>query len=319
MNLQVLTQSRVLRAAVIGGGVFGRFHAGKYAAMDGVDLIAIADPSADMRRQASTKFGVRAVPDWHALLGKVDIVSICTPAVTHGAIVRAFLSAGAHVLVEKPIATDLEEAEDLIALARSKGLVLTVGHQERFVFAHSGLLDHAAVPLTVECVRAGPWTGRGTDVSVVLDLMIHDLDLVHQLIPGALADVSAWGRPLHSPLKDEVWARLEFENGCRAGLFASRIATERKRSLKAVYEDGVIEIDFLSRKVKNTTKRPLNAPEMEDPLGASISSFVQAARMGTPALVRPEEARRALESALLIEEAAAPVGDTELERAALFA
>jgi predicted dehydrogenase len=298
-----------LRAAVIGGGVFGRFHATKYKALEGVTLVAVADPCADTRRQAVTKFGVRAVPDWHDLLGKVDVVSVCSPAVTHGPIVRAFLTAGAHVLVEKPIATDLDEAENLIALARSRGLVLTVGHQERFVFQHSGLLDHEAVPISVECVRAGPWTGRGTDVSVVLDLMIHDLDLVHQLIPGALADVSAWGRPLHSPLKDEVWATLEFENGCRAGLFASRIAKERRRSLKAVYSDGVIEIDFLTREVKNTTHRPLNAPEMEDPLGASIASFVHSARTGSMALVRPEEARRALETALLIEESAAPVGD----------
>jgi len=161
LNLQVLTQSRVLRAAVVGGGVFGRFHAAKYAALDGVNLIAVADPSADVRRQAASKFGVPAVSDWHNLLGKVDVVSVCSPAVTHGAIVRAFLASGAHVLVEKPIATDLDEAEDLIALARSKGLVLTVGHQERFVFAHSGLLDHEAVPLSVECVRAGPWTCFG--------------------------------------------------------------------------------------------------------------------------------------------------------------
>jgi predicted dehydrogenase len=319
LNLQVLTQSRVLRAAVIGGGVFGRFHAAKYHGLDGVELVGVADPSIDMRRQAASKFGVRTVSDWHDLIGKVDIVSVCSPAVTHGAIVRAFLASGAHVLVEKPIATDLDEAENLIALARSKGLVLTVGHQERFVFQHSGLLDHEAVPISVECVRAGPWTGRGTDVSVVLDLMIHDLDLVHQLIPGALDHVSAWGRPLHSPLKDEVWATLEFENGCRAGLFASRIAKERRRSLKAVYADGIIEIDFLTREVKNTTHRPLNAPEMEDPLGASIASFVESVRTGAMALVRPEEARRALETALRIEQSAAPMIPAVAAQVALFA
>jgi predicted dehydrogenase len=319
LNLQVLNHSRVLRAAVVGGGVFGRFHAGKYAALEGATLVGVADPSADVRREAAAKFGVRTVADWHDLLGKVDIVSVCSPAVTHGAIVRAFLASGAHVLVEKPIATDVEEAEDLIDLARSRGLVLTVGHQERFVFAHSGLLDHEAVPLSVECVRAGPWTGRGTDVSVVLDLMIHDLDLVHQLIPGALGSVSAWGRPLHSPLKDEVSTTLEFENGCRAKLFASRIATERRRSLKAVYSDGTIEIDFLTREVKNTTQRPLNAPEMEDPLGASIAAFIQSVRTGASALVRPEEARRALETALLIEDAAAPLGDSAGDRFALSA
>jgi len=136
---------------------------------------------------------------------------------------------------------------------------------------------------------------------------------------SAVTSSRSWGRPLHSPLKDEVWATLEFENGCRAGLFASRIAKERKRSLRAVYADGVIEIDFLSRQVKNTTHRPLNAPEMEDPLGASIGAFVESARLGTMALVRPEEARRALETALLIEEAAAPVGDSGGDRIALFA
>ena len=133
------------------------------------------------------KHGVPGVADWRELLGKVDLVSVCSPAVTHAAIVRAFLNAGAHVLVEKPIATNIEEADALIALAEQDGRVLTVGHQERFVFAHTGLLDYDDAPLEVSCWRKGPWTGRGADVSVVLDLMIHDLDLVHQLIPGRVA------------------------------------------------------------------------------------------------------------------------------------
>ncbi len=274
--------------------------------MDGVRLVAIADPSVEARAVAMAKFGVPTVADWHDLLGKVDVVSVCSPAVTHGAIVRGFLEAGVHVLVEKPIATSLDEADALIALAEEKDLVLTVGHQERFVFAHSGLLDFADAPLAVECWRAGPWTGRGADVSSVLDLMIHDLDLVHRLIPGAVADVQAQGRATHGRLADEVSAVIRFENGAEARLLSSRISEERRRGLRAVYPDGVIEIDFVSRQVKNSTRRPLRAPELADPLGASVAAFVAAARSGAMTLVRPEEARRALETALLIDEAAAP-------------
>src|SRR5665213_2584318 len=162
-------ETGILRAAVIGTGAFGRHHASKYSKLPGVALTAIAD--------------------WHDLLGKVDLVGVCAPAVTHAPIVRGFLEAGAHVLVEKPIATDLDEADALIALAETKNRVLTVGHQERYVFARTGLLDFEDAPLDVECWRTGPWTGRGSDVSAVLDLMIHDLDLVHRLIPGGVSDI----------------------------------------------------------------------------------------------------------------------------------
>ena len=274
--------------------------------MPGVQLAAVADPDVEARAHAMAAHGVPTVSDWQELLGKVDIVSICSPAVTHAEIVRAFLEAGADVLVEKPIATDLSEADALIALAEDKGRVLTVGHQERFVFAKSGLLDFGDAPLEVECWRAGPWTGRGADVSAALDLMIHDLDLVHQLIPGAVADVRASGRASYGRHADEVEALVLFENGAQAKLLASRIADGRRRGMRAVYEDGAIEIDFLTRTVTNTTLRPLNALELDDPLGASVAAFVEAARLNGAALVRPEEARRALETALLIDEAAAP-------------
>jgi hypothetical protein len=171
LKIQQVSSQRPLRAAVIGAGVFGRHHATKYLRSPEVKLHAIADPIAEARRHIAKQLHVPVVADWHKLLGEVDLVSICSPASTHAAIVRAFLTAGAHVLVEKPIATDIDEADELIALAAKRGLVLTVGHQERFVFARSGLLDYEDAPLSVECVRTGPWTGRGTDVSVVLDLM----------------------------------------------------------------------------------------------------------------------------------------------------
>lgn len=297
---------RVLRAGVVGIGAFGRHHAAKYARIPGVQLIGVADPNGEARSSVSATHGVPAVADWRDLLGAVDIVSICSPAVTHAPIVRAFLDANTDVLVEKPIATNLKEADALIALAETKGRVLTVGHQERYVFARTGMLDYVDAPLKIECWRAGPWTGRGTDVSAVLDLMIHDLDLMHRMIPGGVCDVSARGRTTHGNHPDEVSAVVDFDNGAKANLLASRISPVRRRGMRATYDDGVIEIDFVTRQVKNTTARHLNDLELGDPLGEAVASFVAAARMGVSTLVRPEEARRALETALLIEEAATP-------------
>jgi predicted dehydrogenase len=294
---------QVLRAGVVGIGTFGRHHAAKYAALASVELAGVADPSAEARRVATAKHGVPAVSDWRDLLGAVDVVSICSPAVTHAPIVRAFLNAGAHVLVEKPIATNLAEADQLIALAEATGRVLTVGHQERFVFARTGLLDYVDAPHEVECWRMGPWSGRGGDVSVAVDLMIHDLDLVHRLIPGAVVDVDAKGYARHGRHADEVAALVGFEGGAQARLSASRMAPSRSRGMRAIYGDGVIEIDFVARTVRNTTSRLLNPLKLEDPLGESVESFVNAVRMGAETLVRPEEARRALETALLIDDA----------------
>lgn len=300
-------ESGPLKAAVIGAGVFGHHHATKYKALGqaggDVELFAVADPNADMRAKAKAHYGCKTVADWRELLGKVDLVSVCSPAVTHAEIVRAFLNAGAHVLVEKPIATTEEEAAELVALSREQGRVLTVGHQERFVFARTGLLDLAETPQEITCWRQGPWTGRGDDVSVVLDLMIHDIDLVHSLVPGAVTEVRADGLIEYGPHADEVFALLKFACGTVAKLETSRVATERKRGLRAVYADGVVEIDFLSRTVKNTTPRPLGALELGDPLGEAVAGFVAAARAGMDALVTPEQAAQALETALWIEEA----------------
>lgn len=298
-----------LKAAVIGAGAFGRHHASKYRGLDGVVLSAIADANPEVRSASLAAHGVPAVADWRDLLGRVDLASICTPAVTHSTIVRAFLNSGAHVLVEKPIATSLEEADALIALAEETGRVLTVGHQERFVFARTGLLDFPDAPKEVSCWRMGPWTGRGADVSAVLDLMIHDLDLMHQLIPGSVAEVQAESHTEMGRFADEVTATVTFANGSVAHLETSRVTHTRRRGMRAVYHDGVIEIDFLTRKLRNTTRRRLNPLELGDPLGESVTAFVRAVREGTPALVRPQEARQALETALLIDEAAEFSGD----------
>ena len=304
MAPQRIRHNGTLKAAVIGAGAFGRHHASKYRGIAGVELIAIADPSAEVRKASFANHGVHAVADWRQLLGLVDLVSVCSPAVTHAGIVRAFLNSGANVLVEKPIATSLDEADALIALAASTGRVLTVGHQERFVFAGTGLLDSAEIPQEISCWRMGPWTGRSADVSVVLDLMIHDLDLVHQMVPFAVREVDARARALHGYLADEVSASVAFSNGTLAHLETSRISETRRRGMRAAYKDGVIEIDFITRKVRNTTPRPLRALEMGDPLAESVASFVGSVRANAAPMVRPQEARRALQTALMIDDAA---------------
>jgi predicted dehydrogenase len=291
---------------VVGIGAFGRHHAAKYASMEGVELVGVADPCIHARRTAVAAHGVPVFADWRDLLGAVDVVSVCSPAITHASIVRAFLNAGSHVLVEKPIATRLSEADQLIALAEASGRVLTVGHQERFVFAHAGLLDYDDAPLAVECWRMGGWTGRGVDVSVVLDLMIHDLDLVHRLVPVEVAEVDATGHSMKSRHLDEVSAQIGFVNGTEVRLSASRISKTRRRGMRAVYADCVIEIDFIARTVRNTTRRHLNPIVLDDPLGEALAGFVGAARVGRAAFVRPEEARRALATAILIENACVP-------------
>ena len=293
-----------LKVAVVGAGAFGRHHCTKYRNIPGVELYAIADSSAETRRAMTAQHGVLAVVDWRELLGKVDLVSICSPAATHAPIVRAFLSAGAHVLVEKPIATTVDEADELVALAKKTGLILTVGHQERFVFSRTGLLDQKVKPLSIECWRRGPWTGRGDDVSAVLDLMIHDLDLLHTMVKSPIARVSAQGLTQYGPYADEVVAEIKFADGTKARLDTSRIAENRKRGFRATYADGVVEIDFLTRQVTNTTPRPLQPLEMGDPLGESVAAFVTAVQGGAEPLVQPEQAAQALETALLIEEAA---------------
>ena len=312
-----------LKAALVGAGVFGHHHATKYKALGqagkGVELFAIADPNADMRAKAKAHHGCAAVADWRELLGKVDLVSVCSPAITHAEVVRAFLTAGAHVLVEKPIATTMEEANELVALSRQTGKVLSVGHQERFVFARTGLLDLTEAPLEITCWRQGPWTGCGDDVSVVLDLMIHDLELVHTLVPGAVTDVRAEGLIEYGPHADEVFALLRFAGGTIAKLETSRVATERKRGLRAVYADGVVEFDFLARTVSNTTPRPLGQLELGDPLGEAVAGFIDAARAGADALVTPEQAAQALQTALWIEQAsgvAVPMPATQARVAA---
>ncbi len=307
---------RRLKAGVVGAGVFGGYHAQKYAALPRVELAAIFDLSKEAAEKTAHHFarqGTKAVTSVAELAKRVDIATIATPATTHYKVARTLIDAGVHVLVEKPLALTLDEADDLIERARVRGVTLQVGHQERFVITATGLLSRGKTPKAITSRRAGPWTGRCTDVGVVIDLMIHDLDLCHQLVDGPALKAVAAGTRLHGADADEVAADLLFTGGCKAHLFASRISDKRERMMRVDYDDGYVEIDFVKRTMINTTPAaltPLGAGDATqraitgDPLGFAVAEFVRAVRGGHEPLVNGQAARRALATALEILEVA---------------
>jgi len=302
-----------LRAGVIGAGFFGGIHAKKYAGMAGVKLVAVTDIDGRAATKLAAELDAEAVGSVKDMAGKVDLVSIAAPAVFHYQLAREALDAGIHIYIEKPIALNLDQADDLIRLVEAKGRLLQVGHQERFVFAAFGLLSRNRTPNRIECHRAGPFTGRAMDVSVVLDLMIHDLDLVHQVSPAPVEKLEVAAKCLHGEHEDEVDAVLTLTDGCEVRLFASRMAEARNRFMKLEYDDGTVEIDFINRTLKNTTGAELKSafdthkeglPAIaDDPLGHAIGAFVTAVRLGGEPIVTGPDARRALETALQIIEA----------------
>jgi len=296
-----------LRAAVIGAGVFGRFHAAKYKALEGVELVGIVDRSSDAAMAAARDLGCEPFVDIYGLLGQIDMVTVATPAVGHASAVVKLLEDGVDAYVEKPIAATLGDADRIIAAARNHNRVLQIGHQERFVFAFMGLIGRQVAPLRIECHRAGPWSGRGTDVNVALDLMVHDIDLVHQIAPGEGVVVSASTRARPDSYGDEVSAEIAMPNGCRVNLFASRIAEARKRFMRIVYPDGEVFVDFIARTIENSTSDPLNSifdsangGVAADPLGYAVGDFVRCVRERATPVITGEDGRRALATTLNI-------------------
>ncbi|MGF1456129.1 MAG: Gfo/Idh/MocA family protein [Alphaproteobacteria bacterium] len=305
-----IKSERPVRVAVVGAGFFGGLHAAKYAANPDANLVAVVDVDGDRARAAAGKHGCRAETDLAAVLNEVDAVTVASPARTHYRIARQVLDAGVHCLVEKPLALDAGHAGELVRLAQRKGLVLQVGHQERYVFAQFGVLSRQQAPRFVECRRAGPFTGRAMDVSVVMDLMIHDIDLVHRVAEGEVADVSADAKFIHGDLADEVSAELDLACGTSGHLFASRNAPAKERSMRLIYDDGEIFIDFVNRTLTNTTPFPLEEafggeqnglPAIAtDPLGYGIGRFLECVQRGEEPVVTGAHAAQAVDTALRI-------------------
>jgi len=298
-----------LRAGVLGAGAFGRIHARKYAEDARVQFAGVYDPDDERATELANTHDAESFASLDALLAAVDIVTIASPPSFHGKAALAVLNAGKHLLIEKPLATDTETGATLVRLAREKKLVLGCGHQERLVFEAMGLLTAPETPTRIESVREGPWTGRSADVSVTLDLMVHDLDLALRLMKAKPTGILATAKSEHGRTADQIEARLAFAPHAEAVFISSRIATERRRFMRAVYPSGEVNIDFITRKFENTTNFPLNAAFAEtrigsDPLGANVAQFIDAVLGVAPRpVVNGEEALAVLELALDVDRA----------------
>jgi predicted dehydrogenase len=298
-----------LRGGVIGAGVFGGYHARQYARLPGVVLSAVLDSHPDRAAKVAVPLGGRAFHDMAQFLDAVDVVTIASPATFHAEQALAALQAGKPVYVEKPIATNVLDADKVREAAKARDLIVACGHQERVVFQAIGLLDVPEQPLLLEALRHGPPSERSQDVSAVLDLMVHDLDLALSLSVGDAVTAEGEGRFGASGGWDVARAEVSFEGGFTALFDVSRMAPARKRSMRIVYPSGEVEIDFVARTFRNSTPFPLNAdfadtPAASDPLGTSVEGFLQAVRGEAPRpVVCAEEAIRALDLALAVEQA----------------
>ncbi|MBO9543062.1 Gfo/Idh/MocA family oxidoreductase [Caulobacter sp.] len=299
-----------LKAGVVGAGVFGGYHAKKYVELEGVTLVGVYDVDLARAEALAGPLGAQAFDDIDAFLAAVDVVTVAAPAVHHAAPALAALKAGKPVYSEKPIAVSPEDADKMVAAAAKAGVPLACGHQERVVFQAMGLLDIPEQPLRLEAVRRGTPSDRNLDVSVVLDLMIHDIDLALALCDGQPITVEGEGAITRSTSLDWVKAEATFDNGFVAIFDSSRVAEARERTMKVVYPSGEVEIDFLQRTFRNTTPFPLienftETPAGKDPLGLSVAGFLKAVRGEAPRpVVTGEEAARALDLALAVEWAA---------------
>lgn len=296
-----------LKIGVIGAGVFGNYHAAKCAAHPRHDFIGIFDPDHQRVRKAAQRHGTRAYDNCNTLLARVDAVIIASIAIHHGPIAVAALKAGCHVLVEKPIANTLEFAQAMVDLAKEKNLVLQVGHQERFVARAIGLDSAPQKPLRINATRFGPRARRGTDVSVTLDLMTHDLDMAMWLMGGRPVAVNGESIRVYSGTPDAARAVLTFKDGATARLEASRCEDELKRVMHIDYPDGYVRIDFVNKTFEDTTGYGFNQdfaahPLAQDSLGAGTSAFTAAVLDGTPIAVSGQDGLNALEMALKIDE-----------------
>jgi len=294
-----------LKAGVVGAGVFGGHHAAKLAAFDDVELAAVFDPHPERARALAERYGGSSASSIEALLAAVDVVSIASPATTHADLTLAALRAGKAVYVEKPLAVTLAEADQIIGEADRRGLVVACGFLERAAVQAMGLFDVLGDPLRIEAVRHGPPSPRNRDVSVVLDLMIHDLDLALALNGGEPFAVEAEG----SADCDEVRAEVSFDNGLVASFDVSRSAREPARSWRILYSSGEVSFDLRTGELRNSTPFSLNAhfaetAEARDRLATSLRAFLDAVRDGSKRpLAGGVDGARALDLALAVEHA----------------
>lgn len=298
---------------IVGVGYAGRLHAEKYAASEKAEVVGVVDIDRERAVQVGQKLGVVSLTDYRELFGRVRCVSVAVPTRLHYEVSRDFLAAGIDVLVEKPMAASLEEGRLLVELAREKELVLQVGHLERFNPAIRRLEGVIQDPKFVECHRLAPFVERGTDVDVVFDLMIHDIDVIASLVRSPVRRVEAVGVPVLTDKPDIANARITFANGCIANVTSSRVSMKRERKIRFFQADAYISIDY-DQKRAQIYRKPARAAAWQDirveaieikdgdALADEIDSFLDSVRTRGLPLVSGEEGLRALEIATMISE-----------------
>jgi len=301
-----------LKVGVIGVGYLGRFHAQKYAGLPETELMGVADLNRERAGQVAQELNTRAYQDYRELLPLVSALSVAVPTSAHFAVVRDALMAGCQVLVEKPLTVTVAEADDLVALARERGRILMVGHLERFNSAMEELKRRVSRPRFIESHRLGFFKERGTDVDVVLDLMIHDLDHVLNLVPAEVREIRAAGISVLTDQVDLANARLEFADGCIANLTASRMSFKSMRKFRLFQSDAYLAVDFENRELTAAFRKegalgPLPGVALEtkrypqeDILLKEIIAFVEAVRNGKEPPISGPAGRAALALALEI-------------------
>jgi DUF1009 family protein/predicted dehydrogenase len=300
-----------LRVGVVGVGYLGRYHGEKYAALPQANLIAVVDIDAERARSVAQDLSTEALTDYRQLLTRVDAVSIVTPTREHFQLAYEFLAAGVHVLLEKPMTQTLNEADQLIALAKKNNRVLQIGHLERFNPAFQAIAPKLNHPMFMEAHRLATFTERGVEVDVILDLMIHDLDIILQIMQESPAEIRASGIPILTALPDIASVRLEFPSGAVANLTASRISTKNMRKLRVFQEDSYIVADYANKRAYTLRREPeldpsgfpeISMEELEivetDALGEEIIAFLDSICTRRPATVDGLQGRQALALAL---------------------
>lgn len=295
-----------VKVGVVGVGAIGRNHARIYSELESAGWVGIYDENTEHARAIAQEFGVEAVESLDELISRVDAASVSTPTVTHRDIATKLLNAGKHVLVEKPISDSVDDAKAMIDLAQEKGLVLQVGHIERFNPVMSQLESRLNSPKFIECHRLSPFPKRSLDIGVVLDLMIHDLEIVLHLVNSPIASIDAVGIPVLTRREDIANARIRFENGCVANITASRISPERMRKIRVFQGDAYLSLDYqdqsgwIYRKDGMEIAREEVEVEKDEPLKCELAAFVECAARGEQPKVSGQQGAAALDVALEI-------------------
>jgi predicted dehydrogenase len=302
-----------IRVGVIGVGYLGKFHAEKYARMDGVKLAGVVDIIAERAKSVAERLGTVSYTDYTDLIGKVDAVSVVVPTTLHFPISRDFLENNVDVLIEKPVTETLEQADALIKIADSRNRIIQVGHLERFNPAVVAMREVVDRPMFIESHRLHTFKERGTEVDVVLDLMIHDIDIILYFVKSELKSIHAAGVPVISSRVDIANARLVFENGCVANVTASRISIKEMRKIRVFQKDAYVSVDCANHDItiihKDGNGFGLPIPGMSlqqtsfkeaDSLESELGAFVQSVRAHEAPLVSGMDGRNALRVALII-------------------